>query len=372
MGAERTGNTPTRVMFLYWGRRGLTQFAVELMRAAQANTNVDATISVSRQNEDFARFTAFKSRCFPVDTFETSIGAISQAWRIPLARQRLTERLRSDRTQLVVDLMPHVWTPFLEPVIRAAGARYRPIVHDADVHPGDYRTWLAKGLLDRSMRHADVMLTMSEAVADRLAATGRAPRSKIRALFHPDLQYVSIARPRLPNPPAPLKLIFFGRIMAYKGLDLFLDAVDVLRAEGLAVKVGVFGEGALGANASRLVSMDAEVVNRWVSNAEVEAILPRFHAMVLSYTEASQSGVAAMALGAGLPIVATPVGGLIEQIEDGVTGVLAARTDAESLAKAVKRLLLDPVLYAEVYHNICKRRGERSMARFIDQCVSAE
>ena len=38
-----------------------------------------------------------------------------------------------------------------------------------------------------------------------------------------------------------------GCIMAYKGLTLFLDAVDMLRGEGHNVQIGIFGEGALDA-----------------------------------------------------------------------------------------------------------------------------
>ena len=116
--------------------------------------------------------------------------------------------------------------------------------------------------------------------------------------------------------------------------------------------------------------MRAEVVNRWLSNAEIAAVLPRYHAMVLAHTEASQSGIAATALGAGLPVIATPVGGLIEQIQDGQTGCLATRATAPALAEAAKRLLLDPVLYRAICNNIVQTRGERSMARFVEDCVS--
>ena len=47
---------PARVMFLYWGRRGLTQFALEVGRAAVADPGLQASLSVSRQNENFAAF----------------------------------------------------------------------------------------------------------------------------------------------------------------------------------------------------------------------------------------------------------------------------------------------------------------------------
>jgi glycosyltransferase involved in cell wall biosynthesis len=363
---------PARVMFIYWGRRGLTQFTLELARTALAERDLAATVSVSRQNENFSAFAELGPALFPVDTFRTNIGALTQAWRIPLLRQRLARRLKQDGTEAVIDLMPHVWSSFVAPAIRAAGARYVVIIHDAHVHPGDTRTLSVKGLLDRAMPHADLVLTLSKGVADRLVATGRIPRAKLVTLFHPDLTYLRSQAPSSPTPPepgAPFRLFFMGRIMQYKGLDVFLDAVDLLRADGLAVEVGVFGEGPLGNSAARLRAMGAEVVNRWLSAAEIAAILARCHTVVLAHIEASQSGIAAMALAAGLPVVATPVGGLNEQIVDGVTGVLALRTDAPALADAIKRLLLDPALYRAVCGNIARTSEQRSMARFVRECV---
>ena len=151
---------------------------------------------------------------------------------------------------------------------------------------------------------------------------------------------------------------------------MFLDTVDILRGEGLSIEVGVFGEGPLGNNADRLLAMGAEVVNRWLNETEIAAVLSRFHAVILSHTEASQSGIAATALGAGLPAVATPVGGLIEQITDRQTGILALRADAPALADAIIQLMRDPQLYNAICYNIAKSREHRSMARFVEDCVS--
>jgi glycosyltransferase involved in cell wall biosynthesis len=212
-------------------------------------------------------------------------------------------------------------------------------------------------------------VTLSGAVADHLLAQGQVPQDKICTLFHPDLDFGGRHVLEPPRPGEPLRLFFFGRIMPYKGLPLFLDMVDQLREDGIAVQVGVFGEGSLGPSARRLTAMGAEVINRWLTEAEIGALLPRFHALVLSYIEASQSGVAAAAFGAGLPVIATPVGGIIEQIQDGINGVLALRADALALADAAKRLLLDPQLYRAICSNLAATKDDRSVARFVEDIV---
>ncbi len=362
--------TLSRVMFVYLGRRGLSRFAYDVARAGLADKAMAASIMVSRQNELYSAFSDLGEAHLAVDTFNSNPGAILQAWRIPLIRRQLRQHLRSVRPQVVIELMPHVWSSFIAPVIKAAGVRYVPIIHDASSHPGDYRSASIEWLTSRSLRQADRILTLSGTVAGRIKATRLGLRTEIMPLFHPDLDFGGRHGLGPPQLGEPMRLAFFGRIMPYKGLPLFLDMIDELRGQGIAVEVGVFGEGDLGACRARLEAMGAQVINRWLTEAEIGALLPLYHAIVLSHVEASQSGVAATAFGIGLPVIATPVGGIIEQVEDKMTGVLAARADASALAEAAKRLLLDPGLYQLIRHNSVAFDGDRSMARFVKECVS--
>ncbi len=70
------------------------------------------------------------------------------------------------------------------------------------------------------------------------------------------------------------------------------------------------------------------------------------------------------ALGAGLPVIVTPVGGLVEQVEDGTTGLVASAAEPEALAAAVRRLATTPGLYDAMRAAIARKGDERSMARF--------
>ena len=363
--------TPPRVMLLYWGRRGaLSRFTYELGRTALANAGLRATISVSRQNESFDSFVEFHDALFPIDTFAHDYGAVANAWRIVALRQSLVARLKRDRTQAVVALMPHVWMPLVAPVIKRAGVRFVSVIHDADAHSGD-PTKVVHGWGLRELDHADLVLTLSSAVAGRLEATGRVPRAKLRTLFHPDLSYGPISDPQPPAPGEPFRLLSLGRILPYKGLPLLLDALDIVRAQGLPVKLGVFGEGRLDHVVGRLKAMDAEVVNRWLTEDEIGGLTRRFHAVVLSHIDASQSGVAATALGGGIPIISTPVGGLPEQVGHGRNGLVAENADAKSLAAAITQLYNDPQLYRTLCTNISVTREQRSMRRFVDELTAA-
>jgi glycosyltransferase involved in cell wall biosynthesis len=361
-----TDRTPARILFAYWGRRGaLSRFTLNLARTCQDMCELDATISVSRQNEIFDQFLPLGPKLLPVTTFEAPLGAVTGAVRIPRLCRDLLQRVASHRIQAIVTLLPHVWSPLITPVIRRSSVRYVTVVHDAVPHVGD-RTGLATNWLLRDARAADLVVALSSAVAAQFARSGRVPREKLVTLFHPDLDY----RGASPRGEAPrggaFRCLFFGRIAAYKGLPLLLDALEILRREGVSVQIGVYGEGNLASASARLRELGAEVVNEWIPDDRIGEIFDRFDAVVLPNIEASQSGVAAVALATGLPIIATPVGGLVEQVKDGETGVLAHAVDAPSLAQAISRLALDPAFYHTIRQKIGATRESRSMRRFVE------
>jgi glycosyltransferase involved in cell wall biosynthesis len=359
----------SRVMFLYWGRRGsLTKLAHDLHSQALSDKAVRPTLSISRQSENFDASRRFGDSVFAIDTFSWGIGAAKGIWRIPALGRALARRLRQDGTQAVVTLMPHIWTPFLIPYVRRAGVRYATIIHDASAHPGD-RTGIVNDLIIGEARRADVVITLSETVRERLIADGRARAERIVRLFHPDMIYDG---PRAAGraPGEPFRLLFFGRIMRYKGLGLLVEALEMLRGQGPCIELGIYGEGPIAPYGERLQALGAVIENRWLADAEVAEVLSRYHAVALSHVEASQSGVAAAAFGAGLPVVATPVGGLKEQVADGVNGVLADDVSAAAFAAALARLAGSADLYAKLRENL-RVDGSHSMQRFMQELVGA-
>lgn len=356
---------PFRPVLLYWGRRGFSRFVLDLARQAGEEDVSTALVSVSRTNELFAEFeTLPRTNLIAVDTFSGSIGAATEAWRIPSLRGDFVATLKTLGVTHVIDLMPHIWMSCVRSAIQRAGIKYICVAHDAEVHPGDFRTLAAKWAIDQSLASADHVVTLSRSVADELLAARTVPRDRLSILFHPDLKLTPAASPVPRARHMPPRLLFLGRIMPYKGLSLFVETVEKLRDAGLEISCGVYGEGAMNDYAARLAACGAEIVNRWLSEDEMAEVLSRYDVLIASHTEASQSGVVAAALGAGLPAVVTPVGGLVEQIRDGETGIVADAVSAEALVRAVRRLLLSPGLYEHFCQNILASAANRSIARF--------
>jgi glycosyltransferase involved in cell wall biosynthesis len=79
----------------------------------------------------------------------------------------------------------------------------------------------------------------------------------------------------------------------------------------------------------------------WKSDREIFDHLDWADACVLPYVEASQSGLTPQCLKRGRPVIATPVGGLPEQIDHERTGLIADDVSADALAACIKRFAQD-------------------------------
>ena len=357
------------LLFLYLGRRGaLGRFTLELAQAVERMPEIKATFALSSGNDIVRDFVGLRKSLLLLDTFDRAV-SLASARNFLKARARLLERIAQDRPQAVITLMPHVWSPLLARAIQSSGAKYVTVIHDAIGHPGD-RTGLLIPWLRSEAYLADLVVTLSRAVADKLVAMG-VPRDRVLPLFHPDLTYGGAPEPRQRAGSTPLRLLFFGRIMKYKGLPLLIDAVETLQAQGIVVRLGVAGSGDLGPEHARLTRLGAEVINRWLDDHEIGPLLARYDAVALPHIEASQSGVAAAAFGGALPGAAMPVGGIAEQVIDGETGVLAAEESAGALGAAIRRLATDAALYNRISAHLCHTAADRSMASFVARIVAA-
>jgi glycosyltransferase involved in cell wall biosynthesis len=330
-----------KVLFVYWGRRGsLSWIAVEIARHLHDRPELASFVSYSTENELAGELAALRPTTWPFTTFTRSFGAFTRFLRFRRQCHALLRRLRREGIQAVVVLMSHVWTPLLGRRLARESIRYVVVAHDASRHPGD-RTGRVQNWLLRDLSYADRIVTLSRAVANRLTTERGVAAEKIVTVPHPIIAYGSTPAPR---GEGPLRVVFLGRIMAYKGLGLLVTATELLRQRGVAVSLGVYGEGSIAGLESRLAALDAKVVNRWIEHEEIGPILAEYDVLVLPYVEASQSGVAAAAQGVGIPIVATPVGGLVEQVRDDIDGLIAEDVSAEALANCLERLAADPAL----------------------------
>ena len=142
----------------------------------------------------------------------------------------------------------------------------------------------------------------------------------------------------------PNVVLFLGRLAAAKGLYDLLDALAGVRAAVPDVRLVCAGNGERGAvarYAHRLGIADAVTFVGRVGPSGKRALFEAAAAYVLpSYDEALPVGLVE-AMSAGVPPIVSPVGGIPEVVQEGVSGFLVAPGDKSGLERRLKRLLLD-------------------------------
>ena len=112
-------------------------------------------------------------------------------------------------------------------------------------------------------------------------------------------------------------------------------------------------------------SLGVNVSNGWVSPSAVSGIFSGHDVVILTHTAASQSGVIPTAYGSGVPVIAVPVGGLVEQIDPGVSGLLTADRSPQAVAAEIRRLAEDRSLLQRLRIGVTQGRQQRSMKSFL-------
>ena len=137
-------------------------------------------------------------------------------------------------------------------------------------------------------------------------------------------------------------LLFFGYIRHYKGLDILIEALSILRKTDPSYKLLVAGESYEDEKIylNRIYELklkDAVVMeNKFISNEDVGEYFYASDLVVLPYRTATQSGILNMAYGFLKPVVITNVGGLAEFVDRNKTGVIVELSEASSVAAGVQ------------------------------------
>lgn len=336
-----------KVLIWHWGRRGGgPRYTLELARVLAARPDMDVFLSLSRQSELYTAFADIPvAGRFDIDTYESTPQFLLRTAQLPWLRRRFRAYLRESDIDVVFCTMEHLWGSFIAGAIHAAGALYLLTVHDATRHPGEDQGW-RRWLLKRDIAISDSVLVLSQSVGQSLSKNYHYPPERMYLSTHGHFGGGARQLPRELPRDRPLRLLFFGRILPYKGLDRLLEALTILRTEFSEIELEIWGSGDLAAYRATLEQTPyVKVENRWIAEHEIAGIFERTDLIVLPYREASQSGVVATAFAWGMPCVATPIPGLCEQVVQGVTGIIAPSMSAGDFANAVAEILRDPAFY---------------------------
>jgi glycosyltransferase involved in cell wall biosynthesis len=275
------------------------------------------------------------------------------SWRRPDGWFRTGRRLRSCDLVVLTVLTP-VQVPAYLGILAGLrtgrrGGKPRPQVvalchnvlpHERKTYDAPFMRLLLRRV-DRTLVHS----TEQAAVARSLAPDGRGEPDAARlcvAELPPHLPARRTAADRMAEPYG--RLLFFGVVRPYKGLDVLLHA---LAAGPPGVSLTVAGEFWSDLEETRRLIDSLGLADRvdlrpgYVPAAEIPGLFAKVDAMVLPYRAATASQNVWMAHEHGVPVISTRAGALADHVRDGVDGLLCEPGDVGSLTDALKRFYAD-------------------------------
>jgi glycosyltransferase involved in cell wall biosynthesis len=221
--------------------------------------------------------------------------------------------------------------------------RHRTLVHADE----------AERIAGRAFTSASAVVTVSRPVADYVKWQGAAER---RVQVVPNGvdpgRFPDGLKPSLPASDGVFTVGFVGSMKPWHGLPVLVEAFARLHQESDAVRLLVVGAGTESDSVAedvhqRGVGKAVEVTGA-VSPGEIPALLASMDVGTAPYTSGDGFYFSPLKvyeyMAAGLPVVASDIGTLLDVVVDGETGLLCRAGDAGELAAALNRLRLDPAL----------------------------
>jgi glycosyltransferase involved in cell wall biosynthesis len=317
-----------------------------------------------------------------VPPFEPTVRPLR--WDRPGTWWRTGRRLRAQDVLVVQAVVP-LQVPALLALIRAArGPRIVVIAHNVvphEAHPGAGR------LMELLLRRADLVVTHSAEQA-RLAREHGA-RAAVAVDLPPHLpggmpdagRRASIRSRREADrpigvdgvPAGPVRVLSFGIVREYKGVDLLLQALR--EVDGVSVTVagelwGAAGEQVRQLSAAPELAGRVRLLAGYVSAADVPELFAGHDVLALTYRHATATQNVAFAHAYGLPVLASTAGSLADQVRDGVDGLVVPAGDVGALAAALRRLRA-PGMLAGLRSKVPQPDPEAAWDRYLGALLQA-
>jgi len=326
-----------RIGLIYLGRHG-PGGPISFELASHLSKKTDLFVVASRNADHIDLWRRSGLQLMEVETFDTNVQALMSCFNSERLRE-LASAIRAQRPHVILWPMVHPWTPALENHLE--DIPHVVTVHDPAPHPGFFHA--ASSLWETmSAVRSTRCVVLGRRFIDEMRSRGLPP-DKIDVIPHAVFSfYERFVEDVRDATPQRRSLLFFGRITAYKGIDVLIAAFRKLQEARPDLQLKIVGEGDFQPY-RKLVSgvANIEVVNRWVDDAEIPRIFRSADVVVVPYVSASQSGVIALAANFGCPVIATRVGAIPEQIRDRETGILVNPGARDDLAQAIEGLLAD-------------------------------
>jgi glycosyltransferase involved in cell wall biosynthesis len=203
-----------------------------------------------------------------------------------------------------------------------------------------------------SSRRAARILTATRTTHDAVAPKHR-PRCRMMLENGVELaRFVATPWPAAPARGVPLRVLFVGRLVPIKGLDMLLRAMSALRVEGAAVHLDIVGDGPMREEWTRLgADLGLAGCVSFHGALPLDAVAARMracHVFCLPSVRESGGAVILEAMASARPVIALDFGGPGEIVTNAFGALLPLRNPTQvvdALRDALREVLRDPVAW---------------------------
>lgn len=272
----------------------------------------------------------------------------------------------------------------IEQWLQTTVSSFQPdIVHlHACIGPAAFVFWMLK----KKLKHCPILLTMHGMLvenaridpmlerifksADQVCCVSQALLNEVRQYLPLENgMYVhnGLALPALTPTPlsfSPPTVMMLTRLSSEKGIDTCIKAISQLKKIIPDIKLIIVGEGPEKIAVKQLISelslQDSIELTGMVATEDVPAMINRA-SIVVTPSRCEAFGLTALqAMQMQRPVIASKVGGLVEVVLDGETGILIEPDNVNELAEAIQKFIAQPEWAAQ-----CGRAGRaRAIEKF--------
>lgn len=249
----------------------------------------------------------------------------------------------------------HAWFCFVLPLVKKLDNKIIFTIHDPLPHPGEET--FVRDMADRFVRFiGDHFLVHANALKNQMIDIHHLKPDNIHVI---PIGHYNFNEDQTNNHFIDQNnILFFGRIQDYKGIEYLIAAEPLISKNIDNFKIIIAGTGkSLDPYLDKIENRKRFIIiNKHISEKELQSLIQSASFLVLPYTEASQSGIIPLAYSYHKPVITTDVGGLSEVVDDGITGKIVPPRNTEKLAEAICIMLKNKDLTRQMGENAYQKQ----------------
>lgn len=333
-----------RITLIYLGRKGAgTTYSIEMVKnLLEKNCLLQCILSQKIENiKEWNKLKEQYSQSLFIEYAETYTNKYSFLIKLIFGYFKYA----SIRTKIVKFNPDFLYIPMLTLLSCYFLPKNFPVVttiHDIEQHLGE-KNPLITFLYNKTIKQSNKIIVLSKKFIEEVHIKYKFKKQDIFVIPHANFTYY------LPDNYTPTyqlhqRILFFGRIHPYKGLNVLLKAMPLIIEKIPSLQLRIAGNGKITQEEKALIQtltphLDLHI--GWIDDKDIANLIKDTDIIILPYIEASQSGVIPLSYSFGKMVVATNVGGLSEQIFEN-TGILVHPNDSKELANAIIKLYEHP------------------------------